>query len=78
MKDNCVPTLTRLNNMLNKLIIKHDNCWDDTVYYPHCIHCNITNVQASIDGDHYVGCQLRGIDKQISYWEGLINEQQSR
>ena len=75
MRKNNIPRLIRLYNMIRKLNLRQSNGWTCKVFYPQCVHCNITNVQLSIDGDHYVGCSKRGLGKEIKYWDGLIKEE---
>ncbi|RLI50422.1 hypothetical protein DRO61_03865 [Candidatus Bathyarchaeota archaeon] len=76
MKDNHIPRIIRLHNRLRKLTLKQSNGWTCKKFYPECVHCGITNVQMSINGDHHVGCLKRGMDKQVKYWKGLIAEEE--
>lgn len=39
-----------------------------------CKHCQIHDPCLSIEGDHYVGCPLRGSKKEIAYYQSLLSE----
>ena len=76
MRKNHIPRIIRLYNRIRKLNLRQSNGWTCKVFYPTCVYCGITNVQLSIDGDHYKVCPKRGIDKEIEYWNGLIEDEE--
>ena len=75
MKANHIPRYIRLINRVRGLNSRSDNCWQQGNYCPHCKYCGITNIQMSIDGDHFKHCKMSGIAKQIKYWNKAITEE---
>lgn len=72
MKANHIPVQERLLSRIRKMEYVEADVWVPKKYYPYCRHCHITNVQLSIDGDHYQGCPIRGWAKQIAYYKMLL------
>lgn len=77
MKSNRIPRAERLRQRIAKLEAELDSCWKRKRFYPTCKRCGMTNVQVSIDGDHRVGCPMRGRRKEIEHYEKLLQVERS-
>lgn len=73
MKTNHIPVIERLHNKIAKLQSKLENGIISTRkrFYSFCKYCDRDIISINMYG-HYDGCQLRGIDKQIVYYKGLL------
>lgn len=75
MKANRVPAEVRIRLRIAALEQRLDEAWLPSSrrhFYPRCRHCEITNVNLSINGQHYQGCPLRGVDREIAWYRGLL------
>lgn len=75
MKANHIPQIERIKNRIYGLEIRKDAARRPargSNPYWSCKHCGIYDPQLSIDGEHYKGCPMVGIDKQINYFKNLL------
>lgn len=80
MKANHIPAKERLQQRIAKLEYSSDEAHvpshsrsSGNPYYM-CKHCHIHDPELSIQGDHRVGCPLRGVKKQIAHYQRLLVE----
>ena len=73
MKANHIPREERIQNRIWKLRFKLGDPWMRTRkrFYPFCKGCDRTNIEVSMYG-HYKGCEVKGLENEIKYYEGLI------
>ncbi len=75
MKANHIPAPARITARLYKMRSRLSGAFVKRPgwFYPLCRHCDDTNVQVSIAGDHRSSCPLRGWEKQIRHYENLLS-----
>ena len=76
MKDNRTPRDERIRRRINRLRGRIEEAhWHPPGTNPYwaCRHCEIRDPSLSVAGDHPVGCPLRGMTKQIAYWESQLS-----
>lgn len=75
MKTNHIPRAERLARRISDLKNRLYNCMTPGRRgnpYHKCRYCDLYSPQLSIDGGHPKGCPMRGMDKQIAYFERLL------
>lgn len=75
MRRNRIPASERLNRRLDALYRKRE----DARHHPPgsnpywaCRHCGIRDPQLSIDGRHFKGCPMQGVDREIAHYKTLL------
>ena len=75
MRANHIPASERLQARIHALQAKqeaaHVPSGGGNPYW-RCSQCGITDPQLSVDGNHFDGCPLRGVDKQIAHYKRLL------
>lgn len=74
MKDNNIPRKERIERRIANLKRKVSEPWEPIGHgnpYSRCIGCGISRPE----NKHWKGCWVRGIEKQIDYYEGLLYEE---
>lgn len=76
VRANKVPVIDRLklriDALLGRIEASHVPIGDGNPYW-HCAHCGMTDPQASVAGrEHYVGCPIDGLRKQMAHFERLM------
>jgi len=80
MKTNHIPVQERLQRRINQLEYSRDaahvpsHSRSSGNPYWMCKHCCIHDPELSIQGDHRIGCPLRGIEKQITHYLRLLEQ----
>ena len=75
MKANHIPQAERIKNRINGLLVRQDAARRPARGgnpYWSCRECGIYDPQLSINGAHYKGCPVQGLDKQIEYFKNLL------
>lgn len=73
MKANHIPVAERLQNRINKLEFRLEEgiTRNRKRFYAYCKYCDRDIISIHMDG-HHTFCRLRGIDKQIAYFQKLL------
>lgn len=73
MKSNHVPANQRIRARIAKLEIRQEACWLKTRrrFYQFCRYCDLDVISVNMNG-HARGCPIKGLDKQVAYYKGLL------
>lgn len=76
MRRNRIPTAVRLQRRIDLLEARKEEARHHPAGsnpYWACRHCGIRDPQLSIDGRHFHGCPVQGLDREIAYYRRLLN-----
>lgn len=79
MKANRTPRYIRLQGRISKLYDREEDAWKKYGGgnpYRYCRYCEVSNIEETYKG-HHKGCSIKGIKKEIAYYQRLLEEDPS-